>query len=1012
MLCNIRGVKIISRFLNNEPRYLEQMLTTFVEWETACTSPVYRDETLPPAATAISDANHLVHQMNWEERYIILLWISHLLLAPFPLETLSSESQRPPTGILTDPEGLEATELPSVARTILSICFKYIQSPGKERDAATLLLARLALRVDMQRLGLLASLHAWVFKLLKPQNEQIPPLHACLGALSFVSRLHSAGQTEDLAPYILPTFTVILKLTEGNDGVCLTLRSSALARKTIIKILRSIVVCLLNVPDKLNELVPQLNGDTISMVLENFIDYLLLSLNDTDNPVRFAASKALSLTALNLEPEMASDVIEAVLDSLNENILYEKPDGTLVTPAEAKSAGTQHFKRNVSAVDPLRWQGLILTLAHLLFRRAAPSFLMKQVVRCLIEGLDFEQRSSTGSSVGSGIRDAACFGLWSLSRKYTTHDLLSLNIQDLAISTDPDHHGDAHNLNTLQILATHLVRAACLDSWGNIRRGASAALQEMIGRHPDTVFEGIPLLQIVDYYAVARRERALIDVANDTAKLGRLYWDPLFDGLLQWRGIRAADSPSRRAAARALGRFALLHSFEGVVIVCQFLLGKLLSVSSSDVESRHGLYLSLAALVDAFFECQKTPITSGCDTATQAAHIVSSLWNIFDSEKGPNADSLTLSHLRPDLTAEACSRLISSLSRLYSLSSAQFADSLMPSETSFEKTLQSLLLCVSRDNGIPLEASSEAASNIFLLLSSDKKSRIVQDWISYLQESRQLEVGRAVISALGAVYKHLPLPSHCRKAALDSIIQCTAVEEDIYKRVTAVEGLSTSVLPFTDDIGSLIDNVIAYLNDYTIDRRGDIGSLIRLQALKAVKFILKTKGQDRIRDVMMCVVRLSAEKLDKVRQQAWSCLEIFWSQAMEQQEEESAAPFPPLQVDIEYFSDVSRRGYFSQLLSLIQVPWLRRPLVKGFASSVSFGSEGLIRESRYALIQFLEADVGNKSRRQRCIALLVASTEELECNLHDERYAVPLVEFIAFILDACFDHENTDEHTE
>lgn len=1012
VLCNIRGVKVISRFLNNEPRYLEQMLMTFVEWEAAPKTWEHHDDSSTSAASAVLDMDHVVHSMNWEERYIILLWISHLLLAPFPLATLSSEKLGLP---MDNSTGLEIlpTDLPSVARTILSICFKYICAPGKEKDAATVLLARLALRVDMQRLGLLESLHTWVFKLLDPLSEQNPRLHTCLGALSFISRLHATGQTEDLAPYILRTFTLILKLTEdSSDGVRWTVRSSATARKTIIKILRSITVRLLDLPGRLSESMPQFNEDTTSMVLENSIDYLLLSLGDTDNPVRFAASKALSLTTLNLEPEMASDVIEALLNSLNENILYERPDGALVTPAEAQLAGKHHFKRNVSAVDPLRWQGLILTLAHLLFRRAAPPFLMRQVVQCLIEGLDFEQRSSTGTSVGTGIRDAACFGLWSLPRKYTTQDLLSLDIRDLAVSAVTGHQEEPTDLNTLQVLAIHLVRAACLDPWGNIRRGASAALQEMIGRHPDTILEGIPLLQIVDYHAVARRERALTEVATGAASLQRVYWNPLLDGLMQWRGIRAADSSSRRHAARALGRFALLHSFEGVNVVCASLLGRLSSVSSTDVESRHGLHLSLAAVVDAFFECQNASAINNSDVATtEAAQVVSSLWEIFGSEKGPNHDSLTLSHLRPDLTAEASARLISSLSRLY-YPDPKLPNSLIPSESGLEKTLQLLLLCVSRDNEIPLEASSEAASSIFPLLSSDQKSVVVRTWISQLQESRQLDTGRAIVSALCAVYKHLPPSSPCRKAAVDAIIQCTSVEEDISKRVTAVAGLTTGVMRFTDDIDMLTENVIAYLNDYTTDRRGDIGSLIRLQALKAVNSILQMKSQTRMHDLMMSVVRLSAEKMDKVRQQAWSCLEKFWLQATEQQDQGMFAPFPPLQIKFQYFSDVNRRGYFFKLLSLSNVAWLCRPLVKGFASSMSVGSEGVIRESRFALIEFLGDDVDNKARQQRRVTLLVASIEELESNMHDERFAVPLVEFMAFILDNCFEYESQDEQIE
>ena len=89
-------------------------------------------------------------------------------------------------------------------------------------------------------------------------------------------------------------------------------------------------------------------------------------------PVRFAASKALAVVALKLDADMSADVVDAVIGSLNEDILYQKNDGGLVTAYAAQNMDMKSLKRNLSAVDPQRWQGLILTLAHLLFRRAPP----------------------------------------------------------------------------------------------------------------------------------------------------------------------------------------------------------------------------------------------------------------------------------------------------------------------------------------------------------------------------------------------------------------------------------------------------------------------------------------------------------------------------------------------------------------------------------------------------------------------------------------------------------------
>lgn len=93
-----------------------------------------------------------------------------------------------------------------------------------------------------------------------------------------------------------------------------------------------------------------------------------------------------------------------------------------------------------------------------------------------------------------------------------------------------------------------------------------------------------------------------------------------------------------------------------------------------------------------------------------------------------------------------------------------------------------------------------------------------------------------------------------------------------------VNTYTDSLLAVTDDI---IDRFIGFLNDYTTDRRGDVGSLIRLEAIQATKTILQEKSgpgvrPDRTKEVIRCLCRLAAEKLDKVRVQAWLSLQDIW----------------------------------------------------------------------------------------------------------------------------------------
>lgn len=91
----------------------------------------------------------------------------------------------------------------------------------------------------------------------------------------------------------------------------------------------------------------------------------------------------------------------------------------------------------------------------------------------------------------------------------------------------------------------------------------------------------------------------------------------------------------------------------------------------------------------------------------------------------------------------------------------------------------------------------------------------------------------------------------------------------------------------TDDISN---HFIGFLNDYTTDRRGDIGSLIRVEAIRGAATIIDKERELgtlslNTQNIVGCLCRLAAEKLDKVRLQAWVCLQDFW---------ESTNGFPPL----------------------------------------------------------------------------------------------------------------------
>lgn len=96
---------------------------------------------------------------------------------------------------------------------------------------------------------------------------------------------------------------------------------------------------------------------------------------------------------------------------------------------------------------------------------------------------------------------------------------------------------------------------------------------------------------------------------------------------------------------------------------------------------------------------------------------------------------------------------------------------------------------------------------------------------------------------------------------------------------------------------------------------------------------------------------------------------------------------------------MSSQEYFFQLLSSWGQEWLRLPLLQGLATSAVAGAEGLVRASRAALIQFLNSHNPHSDPNILVEVLQVLSTV-LNDNLPDDRYAIPIIELIAFLLDS------------
>ncbi|KAL8642868.1 MAG: hypothetical protein Q9226_008458, partial [Calogaya cf. arnoldii] len=812
--CKVRGPKVISRFLRNEPDILEPMLDAFDLWN-------------GPAERANSSK-----QMIWGEKYVMLLWLSHLALTPFDLESIST----PAVGTTTT--SLPTTfssppALPNVAHRLLALALRYLSSASKERDAAVSLLVRLSLRPDMQHLQLHHRLLHWVFSSLNGPVDSTAraSIYFYTGILSYLAGFLRSGGGKTVAPFLIPIFQCIQAIITNHVAIADGFLGSAVARKLVIKIYRPLAVHYLSVSadSNLNALLTSgMSQIDDPDLLDSIFDHLLTSLGDKDSPVRLTASKALSVIAQKLNPDMTAQLVDDIIRRQQENNVYDRSADT-GKGYNVLSMDSTASRRDSPQADPSASHGLVLTLSHLLYRRSAPPAYLSTVIELLIDGLDFEQRSPMGTSLGGNVRDAACFGIWSIARKYSTAELLSIH------TTNPQSKGEHRPLNSvIELLAAKLVLTATLDPEGNIRRGASAALQELVGRHPDMVPDGIQLIQIVDYHAVGLRSRAMNDVSLQAVVLDKIYLDAITMGIPSWRAINSPVAAVRRDAAVVLAHLVGNHGvYPGMLSLCR----RSETLEKPRYSQRkgekpgdewHGIYLAHAAIIrEGWFE--ESLLVHRPNPMDH--HLLLEEDGIFGPED-------IKSHGRGAASEVA----IEALCTMIAAVSGQSKPYVTLSQLKYHMDI--LEACFKHCTGQTLIVVKIATVSTINLLEEPVQLHLITGWLKDVKESRngQLRSGGsnvALITVVGAALQSLktyPVTEDFMSLQIDVVISQLRMESNVGTKCAVLNCLFLPVFNRAcSDYPQLKEELkkplIESLNDHTIDSRGDIGSEVRIAAI-------------------------------------------------------------------------------------------------------------------------------------------------------------------------------------
>ena len=253
-------------------------------------------------------------------------------------------------------------------------------------------------------------------------------------------------------------------------------------------------------------------GDEISDEIEQVLGILIDHLRDKDTISRWMAAKGIGRICNRLNFDMADQVVSSIIEMLQEDIELEP--------------GQQIKDVDVSITNSSTWHGACLALAELTRRGLLLPDRLYEAVPWVLRALTFEQRKGT-YSLGTNVRDAACYVFWSVARAYEGH-VISPFAQELAEA---------------------LVVVSLTDREVSIRRAASAAFQENAGRH-GLFPHGIDVITTADYFAIGNRANCFLNIALKLASYDA-YRLPIINHLLA-HSLSHWDLSIRHLTAKSL----------------------------------------------------------------------------------------------------------------------------------------------------------------------------------------------------------------------------------------------------------------------------------------------------------------------------------------------------------------------------------------------------------------------------------------------------------------------------
>ncbi|KAJ2662380.1 hypothetical protein IW148_002947 [Coemansia sp. RSA 1199] len=786
-LCKVRGYKVILRFFPHGVTDVEPVFATLwrfsVDFEAS----------------------------SWPARYALLIWLSLLAMIPFDIETIDS--------------GM--TDLPAIAAlataTNMSLIKRWVElgklflcKPGCEMEGAAVMLSRLLSRRDSAAI-LQPEFIEWAAREITDAARPVDSTNAIKsglqigsvlrinGALRVLCHLFSAMDSHTSLDAQIPLLLDIFQMDAFDQH--------SITRKLISKAVQRLALLMLpaaNAEMGRAYARPSLRANLsnnaayasaserddeaaespdveVPLEMEAFVGILLQKLHDKDTIVRWSAAKGIGRISERLPLALAREIVLAVGGILKDETLVD--DKGLI---------------DVAMTTEYSWHGALLCLAELSRRGMLYAPALRQVVPWVVRGLTYEiQRGDY--SVGSNVRDAACYVMWSLAR-----------------IPNPSSRRVFAEMSTE--MATTLISVAVFDRESNVRRAASAAFQEHVGRQ-SAFPHGIAVLQLADFFSVGIMRNAFVVTSRKIAEFDE-YRHPLLHHLCTVT-VYHWDLKTRELAVKALRELAPLSP----EYVRTHLLPEIVAnVTSPFLAVRHGAITAVAAIAETI----AVELVSHTDAAKMVLEVADSVPARYIEDFGAS------------LTLAALATFMGSLSRArWNIGDAQ--------EKYFALFELALITCKTVDDIVVDFTSFVDACS----LTPDQRLRIVK----HTQVASSGTSRESFVLALGALEKQSDLELLC-----SLVTEGTTVE--IRRNAAAALG-----------------QFCTRSRDHSVDNRGDVGSWVRKQSLHSLASIFAGDGQTfqrlnkcddelaiRLLGQILCS---TTEKIDRLRVAAGRMLEVL-----------------------------------------------------------------------------------------------------------------------------------------